>query len=200
MKLDIPAGIFAGYLFDLDGTLVDTMPLHYRAWDAALRRFGLDVPLDEDMFYGLGGVPTRQVAEIMGAHYGLKLDTDQVMTVKEEMYLKDMDAVTIIEPVAAIARRVAAEGFPVAIVTGGTPEVVGPALAAAGLKALFKTVITPLDVPVGRGKPEPDMFLLAAKRMGVAPGSCLVFEDAEPGLAGARAAGMQVVHVPSRRP
>jgi HAD superfamily hydrolase (TIGR01509 family) len=200
MKLEIPAGNFAGYIFDLDGTLIDSMPLHYRAWDAALRRFGLDVPLDEDMFYGLGGVPTRQVAEIMGAHYGLKLDADQVMTVKEEMYLKDMDAVTIIEPVAAIARRVAAEGFPVAIVTGGTPDVAGPALAAAGLKALFRTVITPLDVPAGRGKPEPDMFLLAAQRMGVAPGACLVFEDAEPGLAGARAAGMQVVHVPSRRP
>jgi HAD superfamily hydrolase (TIGR01509 family) len=200
MQLDIPAGNFAGYIFDLDGTLIDSMPLHYRAWDAALRRFGLDVPLDEDMFYGLGGVPTRQVAEIMGAHYGLKLDADQVMTVKEEMYLKDMDAVKIIEPVAAIARRVAAEGIPVAIVTGGTPDIAGPALAAAGLKALFRIVITPLDVPAGRGKPEPDMFLLAAQRMGVAPESCLVFEDAEPGVAGARAAGMQVVHVPSRRP
>jgi HAD superfamily hydrolase (TIGR01509 family) len=200
MKLDLPAGDFAGYIFDLDGTLIDSMPLHYRAWDAALRRFGLDVPLDEDMFYGLGGVPTRQVAEILGAHYGLELDPGQVMTVKEELYLKDMDAVTLIEPVADIARRVAREGRPLAIVTGGTPDVAGPALAAAGLKALFPIVITPLDVPAGRGKPEPDMFLLAAQRMGVAPSACLVFEDAEPGLAGARAAGMQVVHVPSRRP
>ena len=200
MKLDLPAGDFAGYIFDLDGTLIDSMPLHYRAWDAALRRFGLDVPLDEDMFYGLGGVPTRQVAEILGAHYGLELDPGQVMTVKEELYLKDMDAVTLIEPVADIARRVAREGRPLAIVTGGTPDVAGPALAAAGLKVLFPIVITPLDVPAGRGKPEPDMFLLAAQRMGVAPSACLVFEDAEPGLAGARAAGMQVVHVPSRRP
>jgi len=199
MKLDLPAGKFAGYIFDLDGTLIDSMPLHYRAWDTALHRFGLDVPLDEDMFYGLGGVPTRQVAEILGAHYGLKLDPDRVMTVKEDMYLKDMEAVKIIEPVADIARRASREGYPVAIVTGGTPDVALPALAAAGLKALFPIVITPLDVPAGRGKPQPDMFLLAAQRMGVAPESCLVFEDAEPGLAGARAAGMQVVHVPSRR-
>jgi HAD superfamily hydrolase (TIGR01509 family) len=200
MKLDLPAGAFAGYIFDLDGTLIDSMPLHYRAWDAAMRRFGLDVPLDEDMFYGLGGVPTRQVAEIMGAHYGLKLNADQVMSAKEELYLKDMDAVRVIEPVAAIARRVAAEGFPVAIVTGGTPDVAEPALRAAGLKSLFSLVITPLDVPPGRGKPAPDMFLLAAQRMGLEPKDCLVFEDAEPGLAAARAAGMQVVHVPSRRP
>jgi beta-phosphoglucomutase-like phosphatase (HAD superfamily) len=118
--------------------------------------------------------------------------------VKEEIYLKDMAAVKIIEPVAAIARRVVSEGYPVAIVTGGTPDIAGPALAAAGLKALFPIVITPLDVPAGRGKPQPDMFLLAAKRMGVDPGACLVFEDAEPGLAAARAAGMQVVRVPSR--
>ena len=199
MKLDLPAGTFAGYIFDLDGTLIDSMPLHYRAWDAAMRRFGLDRPLDEDMFYGLGGVPTRQVAEIMGAHYGLKLNADQVMTAKEELYLKDMEAVRVIEPVAAIARRVAAEGFPVAIVTGGTPDVVEPALRAAGLKAIFSLVITPLDVPPGRGKPAPDMFLLAAQRMQLDPKDCLVFEDAEPGLAAARAAGMQVVHVPSRR-
>ncbi len=88
-----------------------------------------------------------------------------------------------------------------AIVTGGTPDIAGPGRwPRPRLKALFKIVITPLDVPPGRGKPEPDMFLLAAKRMGVAPESCLVFEDAEPGVAGARAAGMQVVRVPSRRP
>ena len=96
------------------------------------------------------------------------------------------------------ARRVAAL-HPVAIVTGGTPEVVGPALAAAKLDHLFSIIVTPHDVPAGRGKPEPDMYLLAARRMGVAPADCLVFEDAEPGLVGARAAGMQVVHVQSRR-
>jgi beta-phosphoglucomutase-like phosphatase (HAD superfamily) len=70
MQLDIPAGEFAGYIFDLDGTLVDTMPLHYRAWDQAMREAGLPHRLDEDLFYSLGGVPTRKVAELIGKHYG----------------------------------------------------------------------------------------------------------------------------------
>jgi HAD superfamily hydrolase (TIGR01509 family) len=74
-----------------------------------------------------------------------------------------------------------------------------PALEVSGLRPLFDIVVTPLDVPEGRGKPAPDMFLLAARRMGVAPETCLVFEDAGPGIEAALAAGMQVVRVPSRR-
>ena len=58
MHLDIPPGAFAGYIFDLDGTLMDTMPLHYRAWDQAMQQAGLPHQLDEDLFYSLGGVPT----------------------------------------------------------------------------------------------------------------------------------------------
>ena len=76
MQLDIPAGAFAGYIFDLDGTLIDTMPLHYRAWDRAMRDAGLPQPPDEDFFYKLGGVPTRRVAELFGEKYGLKLDPE----------------------------------------------------------------------------------------------------------------------------
>ena len=197
MQLEIPPGDFAGYIFDLDGTLIDSMPIHYRAWDAALRRFGLAGRLDEDLFYSLGGVPTVLVAEALGRHYGLKLDPAEVMAVKERLYVENLAGVKVIEPVAAVARRVAGS-HPVAIVTGGTPEIAIPALRAGGFNGLFKLVVTPLDVPPGRGKPAPDMFLLAAERMGVPPERCLVFEDAEPGIAGARAAGMQVVTVPSR--
>jgi HAD superfamily hydrolase (TIGR01509 family) len=198
MLLEIPPGEFAGYLFDLDGTLIDSMPAHYRAWDAALRRFGLAETLDQDLFYSMGGIPTERVAELFGQHYGLTLDTAEVMEVKEHIYKAGLGEVTIIEPVADFARRVAAR-FPVAIVTGGTPDIALPALQAAGLDAIFQIVITPLDVPAGRGKPAPDMFLLAAERMGVPPAGCLVFEDALPGIQAAEAAGMQVVHVPSRR-
>lgn len=198
MMLEIPPGEYAGYLFDLDGTLVDTMPAHYRAWDAAMRRFGLGHRLDEDLFYSLGGVPTVKVAELLGRHYGLTVDAVEVMEVKERLYKDGLAEVTLIEPVADFARRVA-RAKPVAIVTGGTPDVAQPALRLAGLDSIFRIVITPRDVPEGRGKPAPDMFLLAARRMGVDPQHCLVFEDAEPGIRGAQAAGMAVVRVPSRR-
>ena len=198
MHLDIPPGDFAGYIFDLDGTLIDSMPIHYRAWDAAMHRFGLTETLDEDLFYSLGGVPTDHVAAALGKHYGLKLNPVEVMHVKERIYVENLPGVKVIEPVAAFARR-AAPDHPMAIVTGGTPDIAVPALKAAGFNGLFSLVITPLDVPPGRGKPAPDMFLLAARRMGVPPARCLVFEDAEPGIVGAKAAGMQIVRVPSRR-
>ncbi len=198
MLLDIPKGEFAGTIFDLDGTLIDSMPVHYRAWDAAMRNAGLGQPLDEEYFYALGGVPTRRVAELFGQRYSMKIDPEHVADSKEKLYLELLADVQCIEPVVAYARAAAAR-HPVAIVTGGTPDVVFPSLEAADLTSLFNLIITPLDVPVGRGKPEPDMFLLAARRMGVPPEKCLVFEDAEPGMIGARAAGMAVVRVPSRK-
>lgn len=197
MQLDIPPGEFAGFIFDLDGTLIDTMPLHYRAWNEAMRQVGLTETLNEDLFYSLGGVPTRRVAEVFGHHYGLDLDPDQVMHVKEQLYLRLIPEVTLIKPVVDFARREAGKK-PLAIATGGTPDIALPALESAGLRPYFPIVVTPLDVPPGRGKPAPDMFLLAASRMGVAPEKCLVFEDAEPGIQGALAAGMKVVRVPSR--
>ncbi len=197
MQLDIPAGDFAGYIFDLDGTLIDTMPIHYRAWDGAMRHHGLNEILSEDLFYSLGGVPTVRVAELMGIHYGLKLDPHEVETTKERMFLERLDKVGHIAPVVEFARRVVCT-HPVAIATGGQPEVALPALKAAGLQGLFEIVVTPRDVGPGRGKPAPDMFLLAAKKMGVPADQCLVFEDADPGIQAALAAGMKVVRVPSR--
>jgi beta-phosphoglucomutase family hydrolase len=196
MKLDIPQGDFAGYIFDLDGTLVDTMPLHYRAWDAAMREAGLKGALDEELFYSLGGVPTLRVAELIAQHYGLTIDPHRVFHVKESMFKELQGDAKLIEPVVAVARRVA-KTHPVAIASGGPRDVVARSLGIAGLAALFKVVVSADDVV--HGKPSPDMFLLAAERMGVSPGQCLVFEDAEPGMRAAEAAGMQWVRVSSRR-
>jgi beta-phosphoglucomutase family hydrolase len=196
MQLLIPPGDFAGYIFDLDGTLVDTMPLHYRAWDQVMRAAGLAHPLDEDFFYSMGGVPTRKVAGLIATHYGLSIDAERVFHAKEKLFREVQGDAKLIQPVAAFARQVAAT-HPVAIASGGPREIVRRSLELAGLAALFKVVVSADDVV--HGKPAPDMFLLAAKRMGVAPEQCLVFEDAEPGMRAAQAAGMKFVHVPSRK-
>jgi HAD superfamily hydrolase (TIGR01509 family) len=195
MVLDIPSGPFAAYLFDLDGTLIDSMPVHLRAWSLAMEHAGLRQPFDADYFYSLGGVPTLDSAVLYGQHYGLTLDPHRVVDEKEQLYLQHLGDVRLIEPVATFARHIAAT-HPVAVVTGGGPEIAYPALDATGLRDLFEVVVTPEDVPAGRGKPAPDMFLLAASRLGVLPTQCLVFEDAEPGIEAALAAGMTVVRVP----
>lgn len=196
MQLDIPPGDFAGFIFDLDGTLVDSMPLHYRAWNEAMKRAGLRHELDEELFYSLGGVPTLRVAELMGEHYRLRLDPHKVFHEKEGLFLEMQAELRLIEPVAEFARREAGRK-PVSVASGGPRDIVHQTLRLTNLSALFPVVITPEDVTFG--KPAPDMFLLAAERMGVPPKECLVFEDAEPGIAAAKTAGMQWVRVPSRR-
>lgn len=196
MKLEIPDGDFAGYIFDLDGTLVDTMPLHYRAWDTAMRQAGLTCQLDEELFYSLGGVPTRRVAALIGEHYGLKLDVEAVFEAKERLFGEIRADAQLIEPVVEFARKVA-KSHPVSIASGGTSDIVHPMLKLTGLADIFPVVVSADDVV--HGKPAPDMFLLAAQKMGVEPTRCLVFEDAEPGMRAAEAAGMKWVRVASRK-
>lgn len=196
MKLDIPAGKFAGYIFDLDGTLVDTMPLHYRAWNRAMQHAGLREELSEDLFYRLGGVPTRRVASLLAEHYGLTIDVEKVFHQKEALFLELRSEMKLIGSVVAFARHAVAEGTPVSVASGGPRDIVRHTLELMQLKDLFPVVVTPEDV--AHGKPAPDMFLLAARKMGVAPGQCLVFEDAEPGIQAAEAAGMKWVRVESR--
>jgi HAD superfamily hydrolase (TIGR01549 family) len=195
MQIEIPEGDFGGYIFDLDGTLVDTMPLHYTAWEAALRKAGLVGRLDENRFYSLGGVPSRKVAALLGEHHGLTLDPEVVFRDKEDAFISSVQKLELIIPVVEFARRMRGVK-PIAIASGGDRDVVESTLAKTGLAELFSIVVTADDVV--HGKPSPDMFLLAAKKMGVEPTSCLVFEDGEPGIRAAQAAGMKYVFVPSR--
>lgn len=195
MHLEIPSGEFAGYIFDLDGTLVDTMPLHYAAWRDTMREFGLDRDLDEHLFYSLGGVPAVKVADIFNQHYGTNFEPLALREVKEARFGKLLPAAPLIESVVAFARQVAAT-HPVSVASGGPRDVVTDTLETRGLSALFPVVVTADDVE--RGKPAPDTFLLAAEKMGVAAEGCLVFEDAELGIEAAKAAGMQWVRIPRR--
>lgn len=192
MKLDIPDGDFAGYIFDCDGTLVDTMPLHFRAWNGALQQAGLKEELSERLFYSLGGMPTRKVAQTMADHYGLAIDVEQVFRRKETLLLGMQAEMRVIEPVVNFARSIYGNA-PMSVASGGPRNVVKKILEVTGIDGLFPVVVTPEDVR--HGKPSPDMFLLAAKMMGVEPERCLVFEDAPPGFEAATAAGMQCVEV-----
>lgn len=195
MKLHIPQGDFAGYIFDCDGTLVDTMPLHFRAWNKAMQQAGLEGELSEELFYSLGGMPTRKVAQVLAKHYGLVIDVDRVFHQKEELFLEMQTEMRVIEPVVDFARALHGRA-PMSVASGGPKPVVKKTLELMSIDHLFPVVVTPEDVT--HGKPSPDMFLLAAQLMGVPPERCLVFEDARPGFDAATAAGMKYVVVESR--
>lgn len=195
MELDIPEGEFEGYIFDCDGTLVDTMPLHFRAWERAMQLSGLAGPLSEELFYSMGGMPTRKVAQVLATHYGLTIDVEHVFHQKEALFLEMQDEMTVIEPVVSFARSLHGRA-PMSVASGGPRPVVKKTLELMGIDGLFPIIVTPEDV--AHGKPSPEMFLLAASRMGVKPERCLVFEDATPGFEAAAAAGMKHVVVRSR--
>ena len=195
MRLHIPEGDFAGYIFDCDGTLVDTMPLHFRAWNKAMQEAGLQGELSEELFYSLGGMPTRKVAQTMAKHYGLTIDAEQVFHRKEELFLDTQKEFRVIQPVVDFARSVHGRA-PMSVASGGPRDVVMKTLELVGIDGLFPVVVTPEDVT--HGKPSPEMFLLAARLMGVPPERCLVFEDGRPGFEAATAAGMEYVVVASR--
>jgi len=192
MHLDIPSGNFAGYIFDLDGTLVDTMPLHYRAWCEAFREYGHGSDIDERMFYSLGGMPALQVAALFNRQLGTHYDPVGLRELKEDKFGQLLPHAPLISAVVDFARKVACT-HPVSVASGGPRSAVTQTLAMRDLTSLFPVVVTADDVV--HGKPAPDTFLLAATRMGVPPGQCLVFEDAELGIMAAEAAGMRWVRV-----
>lgn len=191
--LSIPDRSFAAYIFDCDGTLVDSMPLHYLAWMESLKLHKAPFEFTEDVFYGYAGVREQDVVRILNQRYGTSIDPDSVAERKMEIFHRSIPAVRPVQPVASLAKSRFGT-LPMAVASGSEEPTVRACLDATGLLHLFDTIVTPRDVP--RGKPAPDMFLLAARRMGVEPGDCLVFEDGNSGLEAAKAAGMEAVFVP----
>jgi HAD superfamily hydrolase (TIGR01509 family) len=189
--LDEPARAF---IFDLDGTLADTMPTHFGMWQVVARRYGLTFP--EERFYSLGGVPTARIAAMLIAEAGLALDPVTVAADKEAAYVEGLTSgalpVRPIESVIAIARAHRDEG-PLAIASGSTRRLVTHTLGALGIAEWFGAVVAAEDT--ARHKPEPDVFLEAARRLGAAPERCTVYEDTDLGLEAARRAGMVGVDV-----
>jgi beta-phosphoglucomutase-like phosphatase (HAD superfamily) len=166
------------------------MPLHWRAWQTVARRHGLDFP--QDRFYALGGVPSRDILKMLSAEQNRPLDAAAVSIEKESAYIPFLSEVREIEPVARIVRENAGK-LPMAVASGGQQTHINMVLEHIGLRHFFQAVVTSEDVK--RQKPAPDIFLEAARRLGVAPQFCRAYEDTEIGLQAIRAADMKAVDV-----
>jgi beta-phosphoglucomutase-like phosphatase (HAD superfamily) len=194
-SLNLPPGEFAGYIFDCDGTLVDSMPLHLDAWRAALEPHGfLPANFTLEMHHNYAGMPGVAIVRDLNEKFGLALDPAQVEADKVVWYLANHAKVGPVQPVVDFARANFGK-IPMAVASGSDRKLVELSLAALGLTELFPIVITPDNVGVGRGKPAPDMFLLAAELLGLAAETCLVFEDGHLGMQAAAAANMPAVWV-----
>lgn len=179
-----------GLIFDCDGTLADTMPLHWEAWQKVTRRHG--VVFTEERFYALGGVPSRHILAMLKDEQGLAIDPIAVAKEKEHVYLETLHHVGPIDRVVDIAR--AHHGrVPMAVASGGTQAVITRVLEHLGIRDLFHAVVT--SEHVERQKPAPDIFLEAARRIGVPAARCRAFEDTDLGMQAIRSAGMDAIDV-----
>lgn len=183
---------YGGYIFDCDGTLADSMLVHHHAWCAALTEHGATFDFDWQLFMSRAGKSLPTTVEELNVQFGLRMDPHAVTASQRAMYERFLPTVQPILPVVELARRVAASR-PVSVASGGERNVVHRTLELIGLGKTFPVVVTAEDVE--RGKPAPDMFLLAAERMGVVPSECVVFEDSQLGIEAAARAGMASVLV-----
>ena len=192
--LDIPADGYDAVIFDLDGTLVVSMPAHFSAWCEALSKQDAAHIFPEDVFYAMGGRPTHDIISELNGEFGLHLDPNEVAIDKRNAFLEHLDDIVLIDEVADFAKSLRGK-FPLAVATGGTRLVSEKILQKVGLSDLFDEVVTANDVVCG--KPAPDIYREAASRLGVDPLRCLAFEDAAAGMMAAQSAGMTVVYVPA---
>jgi HAD superfamily hydrolase (TIGR01509 family) len=180
-------------IFDMDGLLIDTEAVYIEAYYAAAQAIGTEMPLA--LCHAMIGVPTRECEAMIQDHFGPDFSVEQFQTHFSEQAKMMLDAHVPVKPGAAeMLEYLAGRGLPLAIATSSRPTTVQRHLGSAGLLGHFKAIATRYDVE--RGKPHPDVYLEAARRLGVAPGRCIAFEDSNVGLTAAHAAGTMAIMVP----
>jgi len=183
---DITPGV-KGLIFDLDGTLADTMPWHFQAWQKACERFG--IVMDTEFLQAITGAPGWKIAEEVIAVNGKTgiVSPDDIMKVKLEEFYAIQHNVTPIEPVTALVQKYYGK-MPMSVGTGGHRDAVEKTLEIIGIRQYFDIIVTANDVK--HHKPHPETFLRCSELMGVDPADCEVFEDGDLGIEAARRAGM----------
>ena len=185
---------YEAIIFDLDGVLVDSEGIGFETLQALLRDYGVDYRAeDNEPFIGIND---RDHFTALKARHGLPPSVEELIAEQTARLLAQIDTRTIPMPgVPAVPERLRAAGYPMAVASSSLPAVLEARLGALGVRGLFDAVVSSFEV--SRGKPAPDVFLEAARRLGVRPEACLVVEDSVHGLTGARAAGMGCAVVPT---
>ena len=181
---------YQALIFDCDGTLTNSMPAHYAAWRSALA--GHDLELPEERFYRLAGVPGHRIIAMLAEETGRSIDSTAILRHKEDQFLRSMH---LVQPIPVVTDVVVRERGrrKMAVASGGLRHVILAQLSHIGFAGWFEAVVCAEDTE--RHKPDPDVFLEAARRLGVPPEKCCVYEDADLGIEAARRAGMSYVDV-----
>jgi len=175
------------YIFDFDGVLVDTMAAHFKCYEKACAEAG--VPLDKAQFYSQAGMSGAEQIAYFAAKAGKKVDVGPVYRRKKELYAEYINLATLIKPNYMLLKNLKAAGVKLAIASGSSRGSMLPLIEKFGIP--YDALVTAEDV--NRGKPDPELFLKAAEKLGVPAGDCTVVEDSDAGVEAGRRAGMSVL-------
>lgn len=184
---------YEGYIFDLDGTLADSMPIHFRSWRQAFVEHGAKFDFTWQLFYQYAGAGGLDTIVSLGERHGQELPAEAIMALQHDLLIAGLPTVEPIAQVVAIAQQLKAAGAAVCVASGGERDHVLDTLRVIGLENFFPVVVTKDDVV--NSKPHPETFLLAAERLGVNPRRCIVFEDSLLGVQAATSAHMDYVYL-----
>ncbi len=190
MKEIVIGSDIKGLIFDCDGTLADSMPLHMDAWKGAFKQF--DTYYNEDFLFSLKGMKEIEIIDLYNKKFNMNIDPALMVNTKHEFFMKNIEAVKPIEEIVKIAKSYYSK-LPLAVVSGSVGKIVKTELKVLGILNLFEFVLT-ADDPY-RPKPDPDIFNAAALKLRLSPGECLVFEDGDAGLIAAEKAGMKRIDI-----
>jgi len=182
-----------GLIFDLDGTLIDSMPAHFSAMRQALEEEGGTGLFTEERFSELGGKPAADIVSLLNREYGLSMNAQKICQRQHDLLESKLDDFELIPEVADFAAEHRGK-VPMAVASAGTTTMVKASLSSVNILSWFDAIVGSDEVE--NGKPSPDVYLEAARRINVDPMNCVVFEDSEAGILGAESAGMKVVVVP----
>lgn len=185
-----PIPPYKALIFDCDGTLADTLPVHFQTWSVALEAVGANI--SKDWYYKYCGTSAGEMLQILKNLFGYQFDSELVITKRQKHYQSLINTVKEVRAVAEIVHSHQGK-IPLAVASGGERIVLEATLNNISLRQFFNIVVSIDDVE--RGKPEPDIFLLAAQRLGVAPQDCIVYQDSDGGLEAASRAGMRSMDV-----
>ncbi|WP_421920147.1 HAD family hydrolase [Marinifilum sp.] len=177
-------------IFDLDGTLADTMPLHYEAWKKAAEL--MNVEYSFEFLSACAGMPSSKIIEKLNKEHNRSIDPQEFSDCKEEFFAKEMHKITEIKPVTDLVYKFHKQ-LPMAVGTGGKRNIAQETLEILGLDKYIPILVSADDV--SKHKPEPETFLKCADLMGIDPKNCQVFEDGLLGIQAAEKAGMMVTDV-----
>ena len=185
-----PTAPYKALIFDCDGTLADTLPVHFQTWVKSLQAVGVDI--SKDWYYKYCGTSAEEMLQLLMDLSDYQFDTAPVIAERQALYRSLIITVKEVQAVADIVRAHHSK-IPMAVASGGERAVLEATLDNINLRQFFDVVVSVDDVE--KGKPEPEIFLLASEKLNVAPQDCIVYEDSNEGLEAARRAGMRSIDV-----